>query len=289
MSSTIPGDQVMWWCTWATSSPLRGFTLKAAVFPGSLVRDEKVPRLLPASWGQAPLKREGFSPSIRWKCLTASSPQPATVRPGRKPVVPLRDAGNAVHTSRTQEHDGVQLPITFKISSLQENSIGKPTACSTLQKVLLGSSGVISTVQYVALCVHRSWYLMVAVLLWITVIIPDNNSGELWQHLSQASASSYFDLSSFSSCTQKKCNFAAWILYLKVWNEILTLNESHILWLQTHSLLLSSAPHTHSHRVSDAQVFMSNLCYWFGACNCKLRSRKWSKSQLLTGLGLTLS
>lgn len=61
--------------------------------------------------------------------------------------------------------------------------------------------------------------------------------------VTQASASSYFDL----SCTQKKCNFAAWILYLKVWNEILTLNESHILWLQTHSLLLSSAPHTHTH------------------------------------------
>lgn len=144
---------------------------------------------------------------------------------------------------RTEVHERVQLPLIVTI--LHTSLYAVPTKkihkevdwqqCFT--KILLTCRSVISSkVQCASLCVHRSWCLMIAVLLWITVIIPDNNSGNFGNTCnSQASAFSY-SIGAFQPSHTKEMQFCSVNIIPEVWNEILMLNESHILWLRTPSL-----------------------------------------------------
>lgn len=101
----------------------------------------------------------------------------------------------------------------------------------------------------------------------------DYSRHQFGQHFSDS-------IGAFQQPRTKGMQFRTRNIIPEVWNEILP-TESHILWLQTPSLLPHLRSHTHTHR-EHKKVFMSNTCYWFVACNCKQRSRKWSKSQLLT-------
>lgn len=158
---------------------------------------------------------------------------------------------------RTEAHERVQLPLTFTILHTSPSppylqsfqKIHKEVDCQLrFTKVLLTCRSVISSkVQCAPLCVHRSRRLMIAVLLWITAIIPDNNSGNFGNTCnSQASAFSY-SIGAFQPSHTKEMQFCSMNIIPEVWNEILMLNESHILWLRTLS------PPTHTER---GQVFL---------------------------------
>lgn len=120
-------------------------------------------------------------------------------------------------------------------------------------------SVISSKVQYDSLCVQRSWRLMTAVLLWITVIIPDSNSGAtLATFVIHGRAPSSYSIWAFQQDAHKRnaiLFFSSMNIIPEVWNEILMLNESHILWLPNDiSAALLVQLHTHTRR-ERGQVF----------------------------------
>lgn len=156
---------------------------------------------------------------------------------------------------RTEEHQSLQLPLPLTFTILHTSpyncilqSLKKTQMEVECQQCFTCRSIISSRVQYASVCVHRSWRLMIAVLLRITVIIPGNNSGNFGNTCnSQANAFSY-SIGAFQQSHTKEMQFCSMNIIPEVWNEILVLNESYILWFRTLSLLpyLRSYTHTHS-------------------------------------------
>lgn len=151
--------------------------------------------------------------------------------------------------SRTSAYIYISAHFPLQCTSSVYKKIHEEEDCQQrLTKILLSCrSVIISKAQYVSLCVHRSCHLKTAVLLLITVIIPHNNSGNFGNtRNSQASDSIW----AFQQPGTKEMQFCSMNIIPEVWNEILMLNESHILWLRALSLLLylHSYTHTHTHR-----------------------------------------
>lgn len=117
--------------------------------------------------------------------------------------------------------------------------------CST--KILPNCKHISAKVQYTSLCAHRSrWMVIAFFLLWITVITLDNNPVTLVIHRRAPLA---IGLEPFSSGTQKKCNFAAWILYLRSemksssWMKVIFCDCEHYLSCPT----CAATAHTHTY------------------------------------------